>query len=114
MLYEVITIDANGNPRTTDISDGMHPVSKSIGTEFSFDLGEGWKLADKSRLSLTNGAFRTMFPMGPIGSADDIAQSVLGDAYASGYTFSYANGANAVITSYSIHYTKLYEKAVCR
>lgn len=94
-FFNMTNIDANGNPRTTDISDGMHPVSKSIGAEFSFDLGEGWKLSDKSRLSLTNGAFRTMFPMGLIGSADDVAQAVLGDAYASGYTFSYANGPNA-------------------
>jgi outer membrane receptor protein involved in Fe transport len=94
-FFRMSGIDENGNPRTTNISDGMHPVSNAIGAEFSFDLGDGWQLKEKGRLALTNGSFRTLFPMGPIGSADDIAQSVMGDAYAPGYTFSYANGANA-------------------
>ena len=35
-------VDGNGNLRTSDISDGMHPISTAVGTEFSFELGEGW------------------------------------------------------------------------
>ena len=94
-FFSMTRIDADGNPETTDISDGMHPVSNAIGAEFSFDLGNGWKLSEKGRLALTNGSFRTLFPMGVIGSADEVAQDVLGDDYATGYKFSYAYGANA-------------------
>lgn len=95
-FFNMAGIDAAGNPRTTNINDGMHPVSNAIGTEFSFDLGDGWKVMNKNRLALTNGSFRTLFPTGLIGSADDVAKAILpATAYASGYNFSYANGANA-------------------
>lgn len=93
-FFNMMGIDAGGNPRTTNISDGMHPVSNAIGSEFQFDMGEGWKMTNKNRLAITNGSFRTLFPKGPIGSADDIAKDLLGSSYAPGYTFSYANGAN--------------------
>lgn len=94
-FFNMMGIDASGNPRTTNISDGMHPVSNAVGTEFSFDIGEGWKITNKNRLAVTSGSFRTLFPKGPIGSADDIAKDILGAKYAPGYSFSYANGANA-------------------
>jgi outer membrane receptor protein involved in Fe transport len=94
-FFNMASIDEGGNPRTTDISDGMHPVSNAIGTEFNFELGDGWEIMNKNRLAITNGSFRTLFPTGQIGSADDIAQSFLGASYAPGYTFSYANGVNA-------------------
>ena len=94
-FFNMMGIDANGNPRTTNISDGMHPVSNAVGTEFSFNIGEGWKIINKNRLAITSGSFRTMFPKGPIGSADAIAKDILGTKYAPGYSFSYANGANA-------------------
>jgi outer membrane receptor protein involved in Fe transport len=94
-FFNMMGIDAGGNPRTTNISDGMHPVSNAIGTEFSFDLEDGWKVTNKNRLAITNGSFRTLFPKGPIGSADDIAKDILGSKYVPGYSFSYANGANA-------------------
>jgi len=94
-FYNMTGIDANGNPRTTNIKDGMHPISDAVGTEFSFDLGEGWKVTNKNRLAITSGSFRTLFPTGTIGSADVIAKDLLGAKYAPGYKFSYANGANA-------------------
>ena len=97
-FFNMANIDANGNPRTTDIRDGMHPISNAVGTEVSFDLGEGWKLTNKNRLAITSGSFRTLFPTGEIGSADDVAKSVLGTNYSSGYKLSYANGANAGTT----------------
>jgi len=94
-FFNMLGIDANGNPRTTNISDGMHPVSNAVGTEFSFNIGEGWKIINKNRLAITSGSFRTMFPKGPIGSADAIAKDILGTKYAPGYSLSYANGADA-------------------
>ena len=97
-FFNMMGIDASGNPRTTNISDGMHPVSNAIGTEFSFDLGNDWKVTNKNRLAITNGSFRTLFPTGTIGTADQIAQTFLGSSYAPGYKLSYANGANAGVT----------------
>lgn len=94
-FFNMQGIDASGNPRTTNISDGMHPVSDAVGSEFSFDMGDGWRMKNKNRLAITSGSFRTMFPKGPIGSADDIAKDILGSNYAPGYKFSYATGANA-------------------
>ncbi len=96
-FFNMMGIDASGNPRTTNISDGMHPVSDAIGSEFQFDMGDGWKMTNKNRLAITSGAFRTMFPKGLIGSADAVAQDILGASYAPGYKFSYANGANSGI-----------------
>lgn len=94
-FFNMASIDAGGNPRTTNISDGMHPVSNAVGTEFSFKIGDGWEIINKNRLAITSGSFRTLFPTGLIGSADDIAQSFLGAQYGPGYTVSYANGVNA-------------------
>jgi outer membrane receptor protein involved in Fe transport len=94
-FFNMASIDEGGNPRTTNISDGMHPVSDAVGTEFNFELGDGWKINNKNRLAITSGSFRTLFPTGQIGTADAIAQSFLGDQYGPGYTVSYANGINA-------------------
>ena len=47
-FFNMTGIDASGNPRTTNISDGMHPISDAIGSEFSFDMGDGWRLVNKN------------------------------------------------------------------
>ncbi len=52
----------NGDLRRSDVADGMHPISKSVGAEFNFDLGEGWKIENKGRLAINNGRFITPFP----------------------------------------------------
>ena len=83
-------VDANGNLRTSDISDGMYPVSTAFGTEFSFDLGDGWNVKNKARMAFNKGKFNSPFPVA-INTADAIATSIAGE----GYTASYANGANA-------------------
>jgi outer membrane receptor protein involved in Fe transport len=94
-FFNMAGIDEGGNPRTTNISDGMHPVSNAVGSEFSFYFGNDWKILNRNRLAVTNGSFRSLFPTGLIGTADEVAQGILGDQYAPGYTFSYANGVNA-------------------
>jgi hypothetical protein len=33
-----------GERRSSDVADGMHPVSKSIGVELNFRLGDGWSI----------------------------------------------------------------------
>lgn len=82
--------DGQGNSRTSNISDGMHPISSAVGGEFSFDIGNGWNMKEKFRMAFTKGTFNSPFPA-QVGKADDIAQSIAG----AGYTLSYANGANA-------------------
>jgi outer membrane receptor protein involved in Fe transport len=83
-------VDGNGNLRTSDISDGMHPISTAVGTEFSFELGDGWMVKNKARMAFNKGKFNSPFPVA-INTADAIATSIAG----AGYTASYANGANA-------------------
>jgi len=80
-------LDGNNNRRTTDISDGMHPISTSVGAEFSFDLAEGFNITDKIRVARNKGRFVSPFPA-EVGSAQSIADSIGG----AGSTLSYANG----------------------
>ena len=84
------TLDAAGNIRNSNIQDGMHPVTNAVGSEFSFELPNDWKITNKNRLSFNSGSFRTLFPM-EIGSASDIATEVGG----AGTSVSYVNGSNA-------------------
>ncbi|MDF1548685.1 MAG: TonB-dependent receptor [Bacteroidales bacterium] len=83
-------VDGNGNLRTSNIADGMHPISYAVGAEFSFDLGEGWNVKNRARMAYNKGTFNSPFPVG-IGTASDIASGIAG----AGFTASYANGANA-------------------
>lgn len=83
-------VDGQGNPRSSNISEGMHPISTAVGGEFSFEIGDGWNMKEKFRMALTKGTFNSPFPA-QVGAADDIAQSIAGGDY----TLSYANGANA-------------------
>ncbi len=83
-------MDQYGNRRTSNFSDGMHPKVMSVGAEFDFEVGNGWRIKDKSRMAFTSGTFNSPFPA-QVATADDIAKSLAGD----GYSMSYANGANA-------------------
>ena len=83
-------IGGDGNRRSVNISDGMRPISKVIGGEFSFDLNETWNVSNKLRVASTNGRFVSPFPA-QVGDAADIATSIGGaDA-----TLAYANGPSA-------------------
>lgn len=83
-------IDGKGNSRTSNVSDGMHPISTAFGGEFSFDVGNGWQLKEKFRMARTSGTFNSPFPA-QVGAANDIAEDIAG----AGYSLSYVNGANA-------------------
>lgn len=52
------------NRTSRDVRDGNNVISKSIGVEFSFDLGDGWKVRNNGRLSINNGAFIAPFSAG--------------------------------------------------
>ena len=89
-FLHILSVDGNGNSRTTNMADGMHPISNAFGTEFSFDLGEGWKITNKGRKAFNSGSFNAPFPV-QIMKADALAQSIGG----ANYTASYAYGENA-------------------
>lgn len=83
-------VDGQGNSRISSIADGMRPKLFAVGTEFSFDVGDGWRIKNRSRMAFVNGLFNSPFPA-QVGLANDIATDIAGDSYA----LSYANGANA-------------------
>jgi len=103
-LTQNFGIGMNGERRRADVRDGMHPVSSSVGAEFSFDLGQGWKLEDRARFSANNGRFIAPFPA-QVGSRASVLAAI-GTAKGwnvTGATLRYANdntvynGANAMI-----------------
>ena len=75
------TMGGDGNILDSNISDGMHSVSKAIGAELNYDLGEGWKLEEKARYTANNGQFIAPFPAN-VGSGTDILSTVTGFAKA--------------------------------
>jgi outer membrane receptor protein involved in Fe transport len=83
-------VDGNGNRRTTNMADGMHPKVLSVGTEVDFELGNGWRVKDRARMAWMNGTFNSPFPA-QVGSLNDIATDLAG----AGYSVSYATGAKA-------------------
>lgn len=52
------------NRSVRDVRDGNNAISKAIGLEFSFDLGEGWKVSNKGRIALNSGAWIAPFSAG--------------------------------------------------
>lgn len=71
------TMGTDGNILDSDVSDGMHSISKSIGVEFALDLGDGWKLKNNGRFSLNNGQFLSPFPSS-VGSYASQIESIPG------------------------------------
>ncbi len=89
-LLHNLGVDQNGNRRTSDVAEGMHPITTAVGGEFSFELGEGFTLTDKFRKTSIGGRFVSPFPA-DVGSAQTVADSVGG----TGSRLEYANGPMA-------------------
>ena len=83
-------INAQGQRVSTNIADGYHSKETSFGGEFSKNLGHGWKIDDRFRVSSIGGDF-----VGPytqqVNTASGLATAL---GYAGG-TLTYANGPNA-------------------
>lgn len=87
-LTHSVGLGPDGNVRREAVSNGMHPVSKSIGANASFNLENDWKITDNIRFSSNSGGFISPFPA-ELGTASTIANS-----FGTGATLSYAdNGA---------------------
>lgn len=87
-LAHNVGLGPDGQLRRASVSDGMHPVSKSIGASATFNLENGWKISENGRYSSNNGGFIAPFPA-EVGTASSIASS-----FGAGSTLTYAdNGA---------------------
>ncbi len=88
----------DGNPVQNDMRDGNNPLSKSIGAEFSFDLGDDWKINGKARYSNNSGQWNAPFTAN-VGTVADIEQGARDASgatgalvYQDGTPFAPANG----------------------
>ena len=70
-LTKDFTMGGDGNVLSSDISDGMHSVSKTIGGEFNYDFGNGWKLVEKRDFLQIADNLLLPFPAN-VGSYNDI------------------------------------------
>jgi len=77
----------DGNLRRSSVADGINPVTTALGSEMSFELGEGWHLTNKNRYAINSGSFTSPFPA-QVGDATSIANSIGG----AGAKLTYANG----------------------
>jgi outer membrane receptor protein involved in Fe transport len=84
------TIGGNGNRLESDVRDGMHSRTNAIGTELSFNLGDGWKVTNNARVAFNSGQFLAPFPAN-VGNSTDILQSIPGYGSAT-----YANNGASV------------------
>jgi outer membrane receptor protein involved in Fe transport len=88
LFLDNLTIGADGQRRRSNIADGMRPVATSVGGEFSFDLGNDWKIESRFRQNNHSGRFVSPFPA-EIASAANMATS-FGEP-----NLTFANGVNA-------------------
>jgi outer membrane receptor protein involved in Fe transport len=56
-----VTLDKSNNKVSTNVNDGLKVKSDTVGLEGAFDLGEGWNLSDKFRVSSNSGRFTGVF-----------------------------------------------------
>ncbi|MFM7028307.1 MAG: TonB-dependent siderophore receptor [Chakrabartia sp.] len=89
-------LDGNNNRRTTDITDGMHPLVTTLGLEAVFEVADGLNVEERFRWSDISGRFVSPFPAS-IGTAASIGNAIgerlTGDE--GSYNLVYANGPNA-------------------
>lgn len=62
LFLDNLSVGADGQPRRSNLADGMRPVATSFGGELSFDLGNDWKIDNKFRQNYHNGRFVSPFP----------------------------------------------------
>lgn len=84
------TSSESGNT-VRDVRNGNNPISQAIGLEAEFDLGEGWKISEKGRISFNTGNWIAPFSAG-VGTTNSFVAGLPG--IPAGSTLSYAdNGA---------------------
>ena len=96
-------IGSNGQGRNVDVSDGMRPLSNSLGAEFQFDLGNDWSIVSRNRVSLNSGRFVAPFTAsyGTLNGVVGTVAGLTGDTTAGGesaLTPVYADDGSTVTT----------------
>ncbi len=61
-LSQNVGLGPDGQLRRSKVSDGMNPVSTSLGFEASFELADGWRVKNNGRFSFNKGRFVSPFP----------------------------------------------------
>lgn len=81
----------DGNFRNVNISDGIHTKSNAVGASFDFELGNGWRITNNSRMALNGGRFVAPFTaqVGTTSSVIDGIVSANGDTTATGAVLPY-------------------------
>jgi outer membrane receptor protein involved in Fe transport len=82
----------DGARKVNDVRSGNNPISKALGAEFSFDLGNDWKVAGKARYSNNSGEWVAPFTAA-VGSVSEIEATARGAAGAGLEPLVYADGA---------------------
>ena len=68
----------DGTRHVNDVRNGNNPISKSLGAEFSFDLGDGWKVTGKGRYSNNSGEWVGPFTAA-VGTVSEIQGTLTAD-----------------------------------
>ncbi|KAA5827780.1 TonB-dependent receptor [Algibacter amylolyticus] len=68
----------SGERHVNDVRNGNNPISKALGAEFSFDLGEGWKVTGKGRYSNNSGEWVAPFTAA-VGTVSEIEGMLTAD-----------------------------------
>ena len=74
--------DPSGQPTTRDLRDGIHPIVKTGGVDFLFDLGRGWTLRNTTRLTDIDHTFSAIVSLRNPVSAAAFADSAIARANA--------------------------------
>ncbi len=86
-LTQTVGLGSDGQLRRGNVTDGMHPLSASVGIEASFDLENDWKVTNNGRFSSNSGTFVSPFPA-QIATASSIA-----DSFGTGSTLQFTDGS---------------------
>jgi len=89
--------------RKQQVSNGMNPVSKSVGLEFNFNLGKGWNIENRGRYASNSGGFISPFPA-MVGSSAEILSAVgtATNRVLTGGSLVYANNSSAFTGSKAV------------
>ncbi|MBO6879846.1 TonB-dependent receptor [Winogradskyella sp.] len=109
-LQQSVGLGEDGQLRSSDISDGMNPISTSIGMELSFDLGNDYKVTNNGRFSSNSGGFNSPFPASVQTASDFLASDFATDRGYDALAFANGDGAvngSSIITPVVLFDTKL-------
>ncbi len=67
-------LNRNNEAVNEDVKDGMHPIVRQFGFEFSYDFANDWQVMNKFKVAKVNGTFRSLMTA-EVGNTADILTS---------------------------------------